>query len=98
MIAFDASEVNAWASRPDAPHQLPELIRRLILATCPMPSLIQMPSGSSVHQPGWDGVLHVHEGNAWVPPGFSAWEMSCERNSKRKADDDYDKRTATLKV
>ena len=94
MISFDASEIENWADKPDAPHQLPELMRRLILATCPMPSLIAMPSGSSVTRPGWDGLLDVEKGNAWVPAGASAWELSVETRVERKADADYAKRTA----
>ena len=94
MISFDASELGHWADKPDAHHQLPELMRRLILATCPMPSLIAMPSGSSVTRPGWDGLLDVEKGNAWVPTGVSAWELSVETRVERKADEDYAKRTA----
>ena len=56
MIPFDSSEISNWADKPDAQHQLPELIRRLILATLPMSSLLDMPSGSSVWLPGWDGL------------------------------------------
>ncbi len=78
MITFDASEIANWADKPDAPHRLPELVRRLALATCPMPSRIDMPSGSSVTMPGWDGVLEVSDGNAWAPAGASAWEFSVE--------------------
>ena len=48
MITFDSSEIANWADKPDAQHQLPELIRRLILATVPTPSLLHIPSGSSV--------------------------------------------------
>ena len=39
MITFDSSEIANWADKPGAQHQLPELIRRLMLATVPMPSL-----------------------------------------------------------
>ena len=93
MIPFDSSEIEHWADKPDAPHNLPELVRRLILATVPMPSLLHMPSGSSVWRPGWDGMLVVENGNAWVPNGASGWEFSCEKNPKRKANQDYGKRT-----
>ena len=93
MIAFDPSDSDRWADKPDAPHQLPELIRRLILATVPMPSLLHMPSGSSVWRPGWDGLLVVETGNSWVPDGTSAWEFSCQKDPKRKASADYGKRT-----
>ena len=93
MISFDPSEIEHWASQPDAPHQLPEFVRRLILATVPMPSLLHMPSGSSVWRRGWDGRLVVENGNAWVLDGASAWEFSCEGDPKRKATADYNKRT-----
>ena len=94
MIPFDPSEIVNWADKPDAPHKLPELIRRLILATVPMPWLLHMPSGSSVWRPGWDGMLVVENGNAWVPDGASRWELSCQKQPKRKATTDYKKRTA----
>ena len=94
MIAFDAAEIDHWADQPDATHQLPELIRRLVLATCPTLSRIDMPSGSSVWRPGWDGQLDVRDGNAWVPQGSSAWEMGCAPRPIEKANSDYEKRTA----
>ena len=93
MITFDSSEIVNWADKPDSSHKLPELVRRLILATIPQTSSISMPSGSSVRMPGWDGLLEVTEGNIWVPHGKSAWEFTCDKDSKRKADEDYEKRT-----
>ena len=94
MISFDASEISNWADKPDSQHQLPELIRRLILATVPMPSFLDMPSGSSVWLPGWDGLFATAEGNAWAPYGASAWEFSTEKKPGSKATTDYKKRTA----
>ena len=93
MITFDSSEIVNWADKPDSSHQLPELVRKLILATIPQASSISMPSGSSVRMSGWDGLLEVTEGNIWVPHGKSAWEFTCDKDSKRKADEDYEKRT-----
>ena len=93
MITFDSSEIVNWADKPDSSHQLPELVRKLILATIPQPSSISMPSGSSVRMPGWDGLLEVFKGNSWVPHGKSAWEFTCNKKSKQKADEDYKKRT-----
>ena len=93
--SFDASEINNWSDTADAEHKLPELIRRLVLATLPEPpSRINMPSGSSVRLPGWDGLLEVGRGNAWVPCGHSCWEFSCNKRVTSKASDDYEKRTA----
>ncbi len=98
MISVDPSELAQWAARPDASYILPELIRRLIFATTPAASLVDIPSGSSVRLPGWDGLLETNAGNPWVPEGTSAWELSCEGNTTAKttakASLDYNKRTA----
>ena len=94
MITFDASDFDNWAQQTEAESRLPELIRRLILATCPMPSLIDMPSGSSIYLPGWDGLLNVKVGNTWVPNSASGWEMSRRKAIAQKAHSDYQKRTA----
>ena len=93
MIPFEPSEMSSWADRPDANHQLPELIRRLILATVPELSRLDIPSGSAVWLSGWDGLLTAETGNAWVPKGDSAWELSCRSDVGTKANDDYRKRT-----
>ena len=92
MILFDSSDIANWADQPDAHHVLPEVVRRLILATIPLPESLDMPSGSSVRMPGWDSSLSTSEGNAWVPGGASAWELSCEKGPKGKADRDFEKR------
>ena len=93
--SFDASVINNWSDTADADHKLPELVRRLVLATLPEPPLrIDMPSGSSVRLPGWDGLLEVRRGNAWAPSDDSGWEFSCDKAVTSKASDDYEKRTA----
>ena len=95
MIDFDSSDMDRWADLPDAHHRFPELIRRLVFATGSNPSQLDFPSGSSVRLAGWDGLVEVDEGNAWVPNGASAWELSCEnsRSLTGKATSDYEKRT-----
>ena len=93
MLQFDPSDISNWANLPDANHQLPELIRRLILATIPELSRLDMPSGSAVWLSGWDGQFTADIGNAWVPKGSSAWELSCRGDVGTKANDDYRKRT-----
>lgn len=93
MIDFDAGEIANWAGMPDAPHKFPRLISKLILATTPATSFIDMPSGSSVWLPGWDGLLQVDCGNPWIPSGKSAWEFGTGNNPQRKANEDYNRRT-----
>lgn len=71
---------------------LPVLVRRLVSETTKTTELA-MPGGDSVGQPGWDGILNVAEGNAWVPVGSSRWEMGCDKNVGRKAATEFKKRT-----
>lgn len=93
MITFDPSEINRWASFPEAPHQLPTLVRRLILATVRSLSLLDIPDGSSVRLPSWDGRVECNSINPWIPQEISAWELSCQQDIRSKANADYRKRT-----
>ena len=93
MISFDASEIADWASLPDAQHQLPQLLRRLVLATTDSLTKVRFPSGSSVTTPGFDGEVGTSSGNPWVPSGSSYWEVSTNGRPREKAESDYEKRS-----
>lgn len=54
---------------------------------------IAIPAGDSVSRPGWDGWVVSRDGDAWVRPGRSCWELGVEKNPANKANKDYDKRT-----
>ena len=71
---------------------LPELIRRLIRASC-KPDHIHFPSGDSIAVSGWDGTLKVDKGNEFVPSGFSVWEFGTDASINTKFESDYQKRT-----
>jgi hypothetical protein len=88
----DATDLNSWANRLDSQSRLPQLLRRLIHATVHHIQRIGFPAGESVQLGGYDGVLQVLEGNAFVPDGFSVWEFGTNRAIKGKADADYTKR------
>ena len=91
--SFDASEIHNWSDTAEAAHNLPALIRQLVIATLPEPpARLDMPSGSSVRLPGWDGILEAPSGNTWVPQGISGWELSCEKQVTSKANRVYDGR------
>ena len=90
---MDANDVVNWAGTGAAAHELPNLVRRLILATAVELSDLTVPGGSSVRLPGWDGTVRAGVGNVWVPEGNSVWELSCDGNVQAKANDDYQKRT-----
>src|SRR4051812_45747337 len=90
----DGTDLASWANRLDAQAQLPQLLRRLVLATVGRPLGVSFRAGEGVQLGGWDGVVSVEEGNAFVPAGVSGWEMGTNRDVKAKADGDYEKRTA----
>src|ERR1700730_3523404 len=87
-------DLRIWADTLQARQKLPALVRRLIHATVEKPTLTQFPADEGTQRRGWDGVVQVVAGNAWVPSGVSVWGMGVDQSAKSKAEDDYSKRTA----
>jgi hypothetical protein len=88
------TDLNLWANHLESQSKLPQLMRRLIRITTPLVKKLHFPSDESVQLGGWDGIVEVEKGNDFVPDGISGWELGVERNTRGKANDDYDKRTA----
>ena len=93
MIDFDASEINNWAGSASADGVFPKLIANLVMATVPDLSHVDIPTGSAVWMPGWDGILSVVDGNQWISAGDVACEFSVGGDPQRKAGGNYLKRT-----
>ncbi len=89
-----ANDLDSWAKTRDAQGKLPQLLRRLIHATVQGSQIrkVAFPAGESVQMGGWDGIVETTEGNAFVPNGYSGWEMGVTEAVKGKADEDYKKR------
>lgn len=90
-----ATHLTQWSDQRVAQEILPVLVRRLISATSHVTAL-SMPGGDSVVTPGWDGIVRVNKGNAWVPDGLSYWELGTSQNPLTKARTDFKKRVAEL--
>ena len=90
--------MQVWASSLEARQKLPALVRRLIHGTVEHPKLVQFPADEGTQRRGWDGVLEVDSGNAWVPTGKSVWEMGADQHPEIKANSDFKKRTEHLGV
>lgn len=88
-----ATQIAEWAGTKTAQTDLPRLIRRLCF-NAGSTRQIAFPAGDSTYTPGWDGVLHSDQGNAWIPAGASRWEMGCDKGITTKANREYQKRTA----
>ena len=71
----------------------PELVKRLILSSCPSISNIRMPGRDDVWAPGFDGIVESQEQTLYVTSGVSVWELGTNADSLRKINEDYQKRT-----
>ncbi len=91
---IDATDLNLWANRRAAQGRLPQVVRRLVHATVERRHChrVSFRAGEGVQLGGWDGLVKVSEGNAFVPDEVSAWELTTAQDSKGKADDDYQNR------
>ncbi len=91
-IWVDAQDLNNWSSRRDCRDFLPLVIRRLIRATTNSISSISFPAGDNIVCPGWDGRLESLDETEYIPKGASTWEISVNKDIKKKAESDYQKR------
>lgn len=89
-----ANDIKNWVAtnKKEAETLLPELIRRLVLA-CDNNADVNFPSGDSVSNEGWDGIVKSEQGNKYIPKGSSGWEIGTDQSVKGKADSDFEKRT-----
>lgn len=72
---------------------LPELIRKLIIASCTNYPDIHIPVGDSIYKPGWDGECNSDERYEYVPQGISLWEWGRDEDFLGKCNEEYKKRT-----
>lgn len=93
-LLIDVTDLEHWASRRDSQAVLPDLVRRLVLATSHEARLVSFRAGEGVQLSGWDGIVQAEQASPFVPDGVSCWEMGTGDNPGKKADADYKKRTA----
>jgi hypothetical protein len=97
MLLAKIRDLDHWAKQRDAQALLPRIIRQLIHATVSQIERIGFPAEEGIQSVGWDGIVMAGEGTAFVPKGLSVWELSTNGESKRKADEDYEKRSKPSK-
>ena len=92
---INATDLDQWADRRDAQGDIPELLARLISASIGPSANVHFGAQEAVQLSDWDGVTNAAAASGYVPAGPTGWEISTQRrNIARKAQDDYDKRTA----
>lgn len=96
-MRVSSHELRQWAESPDAKHQLPILVRRLILETGNRVTSIHFPTGSGVTSGGWDGLVTADRASLYVPAGRSGWELSTENSAHAKATKDFANRVGSVR-
>ena len=72
---------------------LPEIVKRLIMASNSSVTEHRFPSGDDIWAPGYDGIVNCEIDSEYVRRGRSVWEIGTNDNSLKKINDDYTKRT-----
>ena len=95
MIIITATKLNTMAEEKPKlfSELLPELVKRLILAGNKKIKRLRIPSMDDVWAPGFDGVVECEEGTRFVNPGYSVWEFGTNKDTLKKLNEDYLKRT-----
>lgn len=88
----NAVDLEQWADRISSRYDLPDLIRRLVLATSE-PAQVDFRAQEGTGYGGWDGRVEISDGTAYVPSGTSGWKMGAGKKPQAKANRDYRKRT-----
>lgn len=88
-----AHDLDRWGARVVSPPEFPRLVRRLVHATGRSLLTVDFPADEAIRLAGFDGKVLSNEGTPYVPVGFSVWELGTNQDPKRKADEDYEKRT-----
>jgi transcriptional regulator with XRE-family HTH domain len=87
-----AKHLEDWAGTVNARSTLPQLIRRLIRATCEGSIRVEAPAAEQIHRPGWDIMVDAAVETEFVPQGLTGWELGTDKDPKKKADTEFAKR------
>ncbi len=88
-----AQDLDKWSDKQVTRSILPDLIRRLVRATGKGLQRVEFPSYEQTQRRGWDGIVIANENDEHVPLGTSVWELSVNKDPKKKANTDFEKRT-----
>lgn len=78
---------------------LPELIEKLIKASCGKDVKTRFPHGSAIYTPGFDGITsNTRKNGEFVPKGKTIWELGTKEGAEGKIESDYEKRKANPKT
>ncbi len=96
VISIGALDIDRWANRIVARHQLPALLRILVHSTGANLTEVDFPAYDNAERKGWDGYVEAGSATPWIPAGKSGWEFGCDSEAGSKANSDYDNRTGSV--
>ena len=97
FLTIKAKHIEEWAEKNiDARQKLAVLLRKLIHSTGDELQQVDFPGHDNAQRRGWDGWIVSGAATPWIPEGKSGWEFGTNRNPKRKAENDYAARTASV--
>ena len=94
MRWITSTDLHANSSKKEFEVILPELIRKLIVASCTSFPDFHIPIGDSIYKPGFDVKCNIDEDNDYVPTGESVWEIGRDEDFLGKCNEEYKKRTS----
>lgn len=94
-LLVTAEQINAWSERIESSSLLPELVQRMLIET-DVSIKTTFRTNSGTRYAGWDGRSVSNRRNGPVPKGHACWEVSVNKSSTRKANSDYEARTAAI--
>ena len=96
MKWITATDLDKWADTIPARANFPGLVADLIRASASDITSIRFPSGDKGQVRGFDGHLVAKGAPPYVPDGHSLWEFGVAKNPTKKAESDFEKRTAEV--
>ncbi|MEB2782145.1 transposase [Algoriphagus sp. C2-6-M1] len=96
MRWISSTDLHSNSGKKEFELILPELIRKLIIASCTSFPDFHIPIGDSIYKPGFDVKCNIDEDNDYVPTGESVWELGRDEDFLGKCNEEYKKRTSQL--
>ena len=93
-LLVNALDLDRWADTQESQGVFPELMRRL-LAQTPGVTNIDIRAHEGTAARGWDGTA-TSDGSSFLPKGELRFEFGTNKQSKTKADEDYNKRAEQI--
>lgn len=93
MKWINSTRLVQWSNTRESEGLLPELVRKLIVASSRSLSKLEFPSGDSIYKPSWDGKCVNNTDHLYIPNGPSFWELGRDKDYRKKLNKEFNKRT-----